>query len=80
MPLLNGLQVIQRVNQIYERLLIRHPDSKFEKPNIIFVTAFSSKSLKEYTRNKEVLGVFEKPMRQSDLKNVLLEVQKRSGA
>jgi len=57
-----------------------HPNSKVEKPNFIFVTAFSSKGLIEYTRNKQVLGVFEKPMRQSDLKNVLLEVQNRSGA
>ena len=63
MPVLNGIQVIERVNQIYERLKIRHPGSKIEKPTFILVTAFSSKNLKEYTRNQEVFGVFEKPMR-----------------
>ena len=78
MPVLNGLDAIKKVKQIYERLRARHPESQIEKPTFIFVTAFCSKSLREYTKDQDVFGVFEKPMSQDDLKNVLLEVQKRS--
>ena len=78
MPILNGLDVIKKVKQIYERLRVSHPESQIEKPTFIFVTAFCSKSLREYTKDQDVFGVFEKPMSQDDLKNVLLEVQKRS--
>ena len=62
MPIKSGLQVVVEVKKFYQEMAKQFPDLTFIEPNFVFLTAFSSQTLRMHLKKMQIKHCLEKPV------------------
>jgi len=64
MPFKNGLQVVKEVKEFYNKLRSKNNKLILIDPHFVFLTAFSTNSLRKHLESMNVKSCYEKPISQ----------------
>ena len=76
MPKMNGIQAIEKIKSKVQALNSEREEGDFEviEPVFVIQTAYYGPAFKKHSKNLEIQGVYEKPMRKERLLEIMQKV------
>lgn len=71
MPRMNGIQAVEKVRALIMNMRRTNASVRIQEPKFVFMTAYMSMALKQHLKKLKVEHVYEKPLQQNSLREIL---------